>query len=121
MGKGLGHIRVLPRDLFNDAKLLKCLGQLHLKIVDKGVNGLPLKVDYDGEPFNIVQNPGDGSLSCANYKVYLKGEELELFVPLNSKETYPLVGIYKQEEFFLFDEAGNFLPTIGMNNEKRNY
>lgn len=45
--------RVIPRDLFNEAKLLKCMGQLCLRIHNN--DNLPAKMsaDHDGSPFKI--------------------------------------------------------------------
>lgn len=110
----MSHYRVIPRDFFNEAKLLKCLGQLQLAIQENRVNGLPLCVDFDGKPFKIAQLESGGSLCCLNYKVYLSnGERLVLFTPYNSKEAYPLIAEYRGEEYYVFDEKGSFMPNFG--------
>lgn len=107
------HIRVIPRDLFNEAKLLKCLGALIIAIEDRKVNGLNLSIEFDGEAFDIRQNPNDASLSCVNLRCYLDGEEIELFSPYNSKEDYPLMARFKGEEYYIFEGRGYFMPTFG--------
>lgn len=114
----MSHRRVIPRDFFNEAKLLKCLGQLQLAIIDNAVGGLPLQVEFDDECFNVLQHSGSGALYCANYSVYLAGEEIHLFTPYNSKEAYPLIASYRGEEYYVFDEAGKFMPNFGWRKEK---
>lgn len=109
----MSYTRVLPRDLFNESKLLKCLGQLSLCILDRRVNGLPLVEIFEGNEFQVIQNPLDGSLSCLNYRLYLENVEIELFTPLNSRNEYPLIGRYKDGDYYLFDENGKFIPNFG--------
>lgn len=59
--------RVLPRDLFNESKLLKCIGQLVLLIHDGNCpNGLAFTHhDEDDEPF-IIRLMEDGHLTITN-------------------------------------------------------
>jgi hypothetical protein len=111
------YTRVIPRDFFNEAKLLKCLGRLELLILDneKPARDLKITSEFDNEAFNVVQDPNSGSISVSNYRVFVNGEELYLSTPLNSKENYPLTGIYKGEEYYIFDEKGQFMPNFGLN------
>lgn len=126
------YIRVLPRDLFNEAKLLKCLGQLCLKILD---GHLPAQwglchneyLSEYGDDFNerqgfhVVQNPATGSLHIDNLKFFYAGPagatELELYTPLNSKRNYPLMAVFPEDDYFVFRDDGNFTPEfiIAMN------
>lgn len=108
------HTRVIPRDFFNEAKLLKCLGKLELYINHEGPNDIGLKSEFDNEPFNIFQNPNDGSLSVLNYKVYLGDEEIQLFVNYNDKGAWPLIGLYRGETYYIFNEEGKFIPNFGV-------
>ena len=89
--------RVIPRDLFNEAKLLKCLGRLVI-VADAYAM---LTVTHDGEPFDIQQSV-DGDLYCENVEVrYRYGNLLEnpttpaqtigVFNPINSREDWPLL------------------------------
>lgn len=112
--------RVIPRDLFNEANLLKNLGQLQLLIHDNRVDGIPFKVEFDGQPFNIQQNPHDGSISVANYRVFLEGEELLLYTPLNSRDRYPLLADYRGETYYLFNGKGELMANFGHPSYKRN-
>lgn len=114
----MSHYRVIPRDFFNEAKLLKCLGQFELCVNHTGANGLDFKIDFDGEPFEISQDPQTGNLSVLNYHVFLKGEIVLLYTSYNSKENYPLIAFYKGEEYFVFDENGKWMPNFGIKNEK---
>ncbi len=102
--------RVIPRDFFNTAKLLKCLGRFELLRVDKN---LPFRVDFDNKAFEIHQDDSDGSLYCSNYKVYLNEMELHLKIPYNSKNPWPLEASYKDGDYYIFDDDGNFMPNFG--------
>lgn len=82
------YTRVIPRDLFNESKLLKCLGQLTLKIHDGKAPGLT--VEDEGDEFDVRQEPSDGTLYVANLKFQLHGEEVDFRSRYNSKAAYPL-------------------------------
>lgn len=88
--------RVIPRDLFNEAKLLKCLGQLSLAIhdeIDVGKRAVPhcLKVrGDDGKPFKIDQRESDGGLFCSSLIFVAGSMPLILYSSYNSKSPYPL-------------------------------
>jgi hypothetical protein len=83
----MSYVRVLPRDLFNEANLLKCLGQLWL-LVD-GREGAKFLVEAV-EGFEIRQDPNDGSLFVGNVPFALRGLLAHLSRPLNSREPWPL-------------------------------
>lgn len=110
------YLRVVPRDFFNEAKLLKCLGRLELLILDNAKPARDFKItsEFDNEAFNIVQDPNSGSISVSNYRVFVNGEELFLSTSLNSKDNYPLIGIYKEQEYYIFNEQGEFMPNFGI-------
>jgi hypothetical protein len=106
--------RIIPRDFFNEAKLLKCLGQFELCVMEKQCNGLNFTIEFDNKAFVIVQNELDASLSCQNYRVFLGHEEVELCAPYNSKNAYPLIARYRDAEYYVFDSKGKFMPNFGM-------
>lgn len=89
----MSYHRIIPRDLFNEAKLLKCMGQIALMIHD-GMDGGKLAIDHDSpeDGFIIDQNPNSGWLYVANLNVYRKsdGEMVGLATSYNSKSPYPL-------------------------------
>ena len=59
--------RVTPRDLFNEAKLLKCIGRISLFILENQIKGLNYEhTTDDNEGFTIVQDKSDGSISIWN-------------------------------------------------------
>ena len=96
------YSRILPRDLFNEAKLLKCLGRVTLAIE----NGwFPLEYKYNGGPFDIQQN-SDGDLTCLNV-TFDKG--LTFYKPLNSKKSWPLVCVTNEYEYIeVFEEEDDY-------------
>jgi len=106
----MSYTRVIPRDLFNEAKLLKCLGQLALLITDGlGVpRGLTLDHDIFGDRagFQIEQDQTDGSIYCANMELNYQGRLIGLRSPLNSRDAFPLQFIRGDESGSVFDDKG---------------
>jgi hypothetical protein len=99
--------RVLPRDLFNEAKLLKCVGKLTLLIEDGFIPNM--SYHYDGDPFDIHQVKADGSIFIGNISVFKNGAEggtIDVFTPLNSKAPWPLIGVLDDYAFRVFDDNG---------------
>ncbi len=104
----MSYLRVLPRDAFNEAKLLKCVGKLTLLIEDAMLPGWTY--DYDGAPFNVCQDESDGSISVANLTFYKNADRVHVYTPMNCKRTWPACA--SGEDFdgdFVFDETGKFL------------
>ena len=109
--------RVIPRDLFNEAKLLKCLGRLALLIHDNH----PVTVKYDmemelkepQEGFTAYQQ-ADGGLYVGNVAFYIRGEQCPLWTAYNNRDNYPLwCEVHDGTDHVLvFDEDGNFHPDF---------
>lgn len=101
--------RVIPRDFFNEAKLLKCMGVISLAILDnKTPKGIEMKIEESGEAFEVVLLD-EGSLTIANYPVKINGELYNLKTTYNSKANYPLFfETLNYEDILVLDESGNF-------------
>ena len=98
--------RVIPRDLFNEAKLLKCIGMLALHELEKGLpDGVQL--DNHGDAFNIIQDECSGDITCQNVRLEVKGRRLFLWTPMNSREPHPLYIVVNHEEIEVFEEGGS--------------
>lgn len=104
--------RVLPRDAFNDANLLKCIGQLTMLIEDGAHEVSGLRFEYDGEPFDIRQDASDGSTYVANLSFYLGRHLVLMRRPLNSRDAWPLLMIHNGEEYYVFSEQGAIMPAF---------
>ncbi len=105
----MSYLRVIPRDLFNEAKLLKCLGQLALIIHDgvRAPRGLSLEHENPEDGFQIEQNESSGVLYCENLSCASNGRGIELSIPYNSKEAYPLrFWTGDDTEGYVFDDTG---------------
>jgi len=79
--------RVLPRDLFNEAKLLKDLGFLILRIQNKTA---PSGLSFDKirqERFVICQDQSTGDLFVSNVRVKIEDEFVYLYHPYNEKNS----------------------------------
>lgn len=94
--------RVIPRDLFNDANLLKCLGQLYLELERLNIPGVELEHWPDTRAFIIHQNEDDGSTYCRNVVLTVKNKHHYLTRPLNSRKSWPLY----LNEIPIFDNEG---------------
>ena len=116
----MGYKRVIPRDLFNEAKFLKCIGKLSLAIHDNKnqiANHLTQVLEDESSGFQISQIGSCGGLFLRNYFVFNKdATPVYLKSILNSKLNYPLLFEFKDEEEFVFDDYGNlskeFLSAI---------
>lgn len=118
------YSRVIPRDLFNEASLLKCLGRLfialenakqHAAIMGDGAKHGALD-DYSGEPFDIAMDESTGAIRVANLPFYVRGQRFLLQRPLNSREEWPL---YVEcdldddfEEIEVFTAEGDLTPDM---------
>ena len=88
----MNYTRVIPRDLFNEANLLKCCGQLALHLLDYRYVTSPYFVEPNGgDGFQIVQDPDTGETMIANLEFWVDGRQWSLRRPLNSREPWPLV------------------------------
>lgn len=106
------YMRVLPRDAFNEANLLKCYGQLYLQLEFHDIPGVELVHFAEDEPFRVYQNPGDGSLMLDNVQLLVRADRQVLFRPLNSREPYPLYCITRDDCIAVFNDDGTL--TIAM-------
>jgi hypothetical protein len=103
----MNYQRVIPRDFFNEAKLLKCMGQLALKVLDK-VAPQTLDILDTGEPFEIYLMEC-GHLNVGNVTVLINDIPHVFKTPYNSKRNYPLlVDNEDLGEIEVFNEQGDF-------------
>ena len=99
--------RVVPRDLFNESKLLQQLGFLCLAIHDWEIGRL--EVEDSGEPFD-VQLSDEGELSITNL-TFLRGEEvIRFWINYNSRIKNPLLFENPKtgDSDYVFDDQGEF-------------
>jgi hypothetical protein len=95
------YSRVIPRDLFNEANLLKCYGQLYLKL-ETGTHCASIQYAGEGDPnadWNIQQDPASGAIYADNLLLWITGTNPDrpgqskvayLTRPLNSRAPWPL-------------------------------
>lgn len=104
----MSYNRIIPRDLFNEAKLLKCLGQLALVIHDGvGVpSSLKLTHSWEEEGFNIEQDSSSGALFCSNLELTCSRRIIELSQPYNNKDAYPLQFVLDDNGDRVFNDDG---------------
>lgn len=101
------HRRVIPRDFFNESKLLKCMGVLALKILDNQLpDGISIIIEESGEPFEI--DLGDDGLYVSNYHITVNGEDVIMKTRYNSKSSFPFMCEIGYDEVPVFDDNGDF-------------
>lgn len=97
--------RVIPRDLFNEANLLKCLGTLYIRLEMLNIPNVELY--HDGKAFDVIQSEDSGSLHLRNVQLIVNDHEAFLWRPLNSRGAWPLyLTTEEEEEIEVFDEEG---------------
>lgn len=104
----MSYLRVIPRDLFNEANLLKCMGRLW--ILAETTSGV-VSVEFAGEgtdaPFDIHQDESTGEIFVANVWVTVNGRIVAIRRPLNSREDWPLyASLWDEGPVPVFDDAG---------------
>jgi hypothetical protein len=107
----MSYMRILPRDFFNEADLLKCLGFLVLRLEDLGMSDIhPENLDN----LNILQDESDGSISVEGFHLTLQDDTtLKLCRPLNSRESMPLFCVDDEyNEIKVFDDKGQISPEM---------
>jgi hypothetical protein len=103
----MDYTRVIPRDFFNEAKLLKCMGQLALKVLDRAAPQT-LEIIDNGEPFHICLMEC-GHLTVRNVLVLINDTPHVFKTTYNSKRNFPfLVDTEDEGEIEVFDEQGDF-------------
>lgn len=107
----MSYRRVIPCDMLNEAKLLKCLGIMSIKIhdgIDPVSNMLTQTLEKGTKGF-IIEQGALGELSCVNYRVFdNSGVPVHLSTLLNSRLNYPLMFEYGDTHGFVFDDSGRF-------------
>lgn len=100
------YTRVIPRDLFNEANLLKCYGQIYINLERMNVDAR--LIEPDGA-FRIEQNDATGGTWVTNVPFIVRGERVELERPLNSREPFPLYATTRDDaEYCVFNDDGSF-------------
>lgn len=109
--------RTIPRDLFNEADLLKCYGRLWILLHTKQINHVAQLGEEDqpkGTPFEICQNWSDGSLTVENVPFRINGQRWLLSRPLNSRNPWPLECTSSDEGIIerVFTDQGELSPEF---------
>lgn len=109
--------RVLPRDLFNEASLLKCIGRLVIVLEDKARDGNASFAQEDVDAFDIIQHEDSGGIEVRNLDFMIGGIRHPLVRPLNSRRPYPLYveapeGDFDFDEVAVFDDEGELTPEM---------
>lgn len=114
--KNMTYTRVFPRDFFNEAKLLKCIGRLFLLKLDGFMEEEPLNkivIRCDSNGFIIGQEQSAGGLFILNMYSAINNEKVIFCTKYNSKEKYPLELMTLNYKYIaVFNEEGNFTTEL---------
>lgn len=103
----MSYPRVIPRDLFNEANLLKCLGRIYINLETADLRDVEL--EHDGEAFDVQQDASSGAIYAKNVVLMVKGQPCHLVRPMNSRDPWPLMMVdADDEETNVFNEDGSF-------------
>jgi hypothetical protein len=112
---GTGYRRVLPRDLFNEASLLKCYGRLVIALEEKGLS-VRATLAETVKSFEILMRSSDGFLFVNNLPLTVGDRAFRLVRPLNSRGAWPLyaeaIGDPNFESVDVFDDHGDLSPEM---------
>ena len=104
----MSYKRVLPRDLFNEGKLLSHIGKWCLLIHDEAIEGLNVAHEDSGAGFQISQLECGGITISNLYFFDNNGTPVYFHYPLNCKENNHLIMTYKDEEYYPFHSDGHY-------------
>jgi hypothetical protein len=104
------YLRVIPRDLFNEAKLLKCLGALYIE--SERLPAGTIVLEHDHGAFVIEQNPDDGSIYVANVYLLINGRRTHVYTGLNARGPYPMYAEVGDETVSVFTDDGKLDPNF---------
>jgi hypothetical protein len=103
------YLRVIPRDLFNEGNLLKCMGRLWIETERFRC----VEIAHDGDAFEIAQDSDDGTLTVLNVELRIHEKLYYLRRPMNSREPWPLcISSKDMEEFRVFTDDGNLSEAM---------
>lgn len=100
--------RVLPRDLFNESKLLQQVGRICLAIVDNELTRLSF--EHDDSAFDIRLSD-KGSLYISNIEFLdVEGLPVSFKTTYNSRAKDPLLthDVETEEDYLVFNDQGGF-------------
>lgn len=104
----MSYTRIVPRDLFNEASLLKCLGRVALLIHDGELPGLRLNEPALETGFNVMQNPNTGGTFCQNFILYGGKGVVTHERNLNARDPWPLYLTDEHDnEYCVFNDDGS--------------
>ena len=110
------YMRTLPRDLFNEASLLKCLGHLWIQLDETHGHGARFVTETVAD-FDVVQEESSGGIRAAGVIFAVGDRTYELTRPLNSRAAWPLYveGGDDDPDFdpvAVFDDEGRLSPDM---------
>lgn len=101
MGVGYNYSRVMPRDLFNESKLLKCLGKI--LILADTTECYSITYEWDGEPWRVGRADHGNEWECMNIQWQVNGKPCRIFVTQNITDTWGCYLETDEREYDVFE------------------
>ncbi len=99
--------RIAPRDMFNEANMLKCCGKMALLAID-----FPCCLTFDENQYTsdglTLSTTEDGDLYVVGHLFFLNDQPLLFTRPMNSRRAWPIVAIIADEYIDIFTDHGDF-------------
>lgn len=92
----MSYERVLPRDAYNEANLLKCVARVCQWISDEFIPDMHFEHQTFCEnreletPGFEIGSDGSGEIFVMNLRFYLFGKKIEFWIPQNTRHPWPL-------------------------------
>lgn len=103
----MSYNRVIPRDLFNEADLLKCAGRIYINLETAGLENVELV--HEDNAFDIQQDENSGDTYISNVYLMINDNPCLLWRPLNSRDPWPVYLLNEDEEQVpVFNKDGSF-------------
>ena len=100
-------MKVVPRDLFNDANILMNFGNLYIQLEKINEHDLMQSNVEAGDQFKINMDKSDGSTSIRGVELVIDGNIIEVWRPLNTREKWSLWFRGEEDDYEVFDDEGN--------------
>jgi hypothetical protein len=107
------YVRVIPRDLFNEAGLGKAMGRVYILLEEHCVEDAQLLPEQVSS-FDIKQDQSSGNIRVVNIQFKVGDQEWYLERPLNTRASWSLLARLPDysEEIEVFNEDGSFTDDM---------
>lgn len=107
----MSYRRVIPRDLFNESKLLKCLGRIYIESERQPEGKVTIShhsPEVSNAGFDVRQDASSGAIYVSNIVVTVNGKYVHVYTGLNTRDAHPMYADLLDVTVPVFDDEGAF-------------